>query len=172
MLKFPIAAVVTGALIHASALLAQQPQAIAAPSAEPVVLAWEQAFPVTPRFSEWTKAGSASPGLSGQATSLWMHRSSVKWISSNHLSVDAMLYIEPSASSPATYGRARINVTCDFHYAIQFDAAAKVVIDPEGTIRPISDVQNSLGAAYPGLQSVYKRLCSDPSFRMQFGADH
>lgn len=100
----------------------------------------------------------------------YLHSKSLNWESATTLNADILIYFDGSTTAKGGYYRAQISILCDFHFAIQINAGADVVVDPTGQIKPVSAVKESFGAKYPIPNSVFEELCSDASFREPYMA--
>jgi len=157
--------------LPAPAAFAQAADApLAAPFAELRTYRWEEAFPITPPFTEWIKVGTLDNAVPGSSGVTWLHSSSLHWRADNWLVADMLAYIEQDTKRSAGYVRVKLALSCDAMRVMQYIAMADVTINPQGHIVAISTVNEVPGAYYPAANTIYENLCSDGALRARFMA--
>jgi hypothetical protein len=136
------------------------------------IIPWHVAFPETPPFSQWVKAGTFRQGGEDGTAGVWLHSRSIRPLGGNQIRVDALMYTDSGPVERHGYVRLLLDFECNSfrRFLIQFDA--KVVIDPVGTLVPASPVRGRLhvgfATQYPG--NLHDALCYDSAFRVRFQA--
>jgi hypothetical protein len=155
----------------------QQPQALAAPSAEPRELDWNAEFPYAARLDEWDSVGELLEN-STKVGHFFLHRRSIRTLSSENLPfppyfkgpfylADVLFFYNGEGTRDAGYRRLRVVLDCDENHGISMQAMAQVTVGPDQVLRPSGPVMESFGyqVSAETAGTVFETLCTDAELR-------